>query len=248
MYGYFDLQAKIGITKHMGGLTATRKLLQWCHIDDCKYVLVVGSGSGISAVKIAQLTRCKVVGIDLSAEMVKCAKEQHSSGIQFMLGDAEDIPFPDNTFDAVLSESVTAFTDREKSLGEYFRVLKKGGYLGLNEVTWLVQPTAAITEYARTVTGGLNPTDKKDWLASMQKAGFTSIDAEAGPLKKFEQFVGELQMNGSRMPEIFVSFFSDYLSDREFRKSIHHLASAAMKIPRGFLQAFGCGLYVGKKE
>lgn len=76
--------------------------------------------------------------------MVSCANEKLASGTRFMVGDAENIPFPDNTFDAVLSESVTAFTDKGKSLPEYFRVLKSGGYLGLNEITWLVQPADEI--------------------------------------------------------------------------------------------------------
>ncbi len=248
MYGYFEIQSRIGITKHMGGLTATRRLLERCHIDDTKCVLVVGSGSGVSAIKIAQLTQSRVVGIDLSDAMIKCAKEQLASDIEFIVGDAEDIQFPDNTFDAVLSESVTAFTDREKSLPEYSRVLKRGGYLGLNEVTWLVSPTAEIIKYALTVTEGLNPTDQDGWVASMQRAGFTELSVEAGPLKKFEQFIGELRMNGPQIPKVFSSFFSAYLSDREYRQSIHHLARASLKMPRGFLQAFGCGLYVGKKE
>jgi arsenite methyltransferase len=247
MYGYFEIQARIGITKHLGGLIATRKLLEKCHVDDSKYVLIVGSGSGISAVKIAQLTRCRAVGIDLSAEMVRRAQENNGSGIEFMVGNAEDIPFPDNTFDAVLSESVTAFTDRAKSLPEYFRVLKPDGYLGLNEVTWLVPPTDEITAYARNVTGGLNPEGKDGWLTSMEKAGFADISADVGPLRKYEQALGELQMNGGQMHKIFARFVSAYLSDGEYRRSMHQLAIDALRIPKGFLQAFGGGLYTGKK-
>jgi hypothetical protein len=49
MYDYFEIQSKIGITKHVGGLEATRKLLKWCKVDDSDYVLVVGSGNGVSA-------------------------------------------------------------------------------------------------------------------------------------------------------------------------------------------------------
>ena len=247
MYGYFEIQARIGVTKHLGGLIATRKLLERCHVDASTYLLVVGSGSGISAVKIAQLTRCRAVGIDVSPEMVRRAQESSGSDMEFMVGDAEDIPFPDNTFDAVLSESVTAFTDRTKSLPEYFRVLKPGGYLGLNEVTWLVPPTDEITAYARNVTGGLNPEDKDGWLASMENAGFTDISAEVGALRKFEQAIGELQMNGGRMHRIFARFVSAYLWDREYRKSMHQLAIESLRIPKGFLQAFGGGLYTGKK-
>jgi purine-nucleoside phosphorylase len=56
MYGYFEIQAKIGITKHMGGMEATRKLLKMCGVDKADYVLVVGSGNGVSAIKIYKMT------------------------------------------------------------------------------------------------------------------------------------------------------------------------------------------------
>jgi arsenite methyltransferase len=56
MYGYFEIQAKIGITKHMGGMEATRKLLKMCGVDNTDYVLIVGSGNGVSAIKIYKMT------------------------------------------------------------------------------------------------------------------------------------------------------------------------------------------------
>jgi ubiquinone/menaquinone biosynthesis C-methylase UbiE len=88
-----------------------------------------------------------VVGIDLSPDMVKSAQEKVEEGMEFMVGDAKTIPFPDNTFNVVISESVTVFTHKNISLSEYYRVLKKGGYLGLNEVTWLMKPTPEMTDY-----------------------------------------------------------------------------------------------------
>ena len=51
MYSYFEIQSKIGITKHMGGMEATRELLKKCKVGKTDYVLVVGSGNGVSAVK-----------------------------------------------------------------------------------------------------------------------------------------------------------------------------------------------------
>lgn len=49
MYGYFEIQAKVGITKHIGGLKATRRLLELCQVEKSDQVLVVGSGKGVSA-------------------------------------------------------------------------------------------------------------------------------------------------------------------------------------------------------
>ena len=51
---YFDLQAEMGFTKHMGGLKTTRELIELCHIDKDTYVLDVGCGVGMSACYIAK--------------------------------------------------------------------------------------------------------------------------------------------------------------------------------------------------
>ncbi|BDZ70468.1 class I SAM-dependent methyltransferase [Methanobacterium petrolearium] len=78
MYDYFGIQAQIGITKHMGGLEATQKLLKWCEIDNSDHVLVIGSGNGVSAIKIHEMTGCNVLGIDLSEDMVLMAQKNLS--------------------------------------------------------------------------------------------------------------------------------------------------------------------------
>ena len=59
------------------------------------------------------------------------------------MADAQDLPFEDDLFDAVTTESVTAFpADKQKAVGEYTRVTKPGGYVGLNESTWPKVPPA----------------------------------------------------------------------------------------------------------
>jgi len=63
---YFDVQAEIGITKHVGGLKATKELVELCRIDQQKYVLVVRYGNGISTCKIAKMYGCRIMGIALS--------------------------------------------------------------------------------------------------------------------------------------------------------------------------------------
>lgn len=247
MYDYFGIQAKIGITKHVGGLKATKYLLEHCNVDDSKYVLVVGSGNGTSTIKIARLTRCKVVGIDISDEMVKSANEKIEQGVEFRVGDAENIPFPDNTFDAVISESVTAFTDKSKALAEYRRVLKKGGYLGLNEVTWLEKLPTEVTGYALRVMGGLETETEKGWLSLLRKVKFREVSGESFPMRKLEQLIGEVQMQGFDIFKIWGRFFYFYFTDREYMKSVHKMAKDALKMPKGLMNYFGYGLYIAVK-
>ena len=73
---YFGLQAYWGVTKHMGGLKATRELIELCHIDEGKYVLDVGCGIGITPCYLAKRYGCRVVGVDISQKMVDRSKER----------------------------------------------------------------------------------------------------------------------------------------------------------------------------
>ena len=138
---YFDLQASWGLTKHMGGLEATRTLLEACHIDTASYVLDVGCGVGITACYLATDYGCNVVGVDLSELMVERSKERATrknveDRVEFEIGDAHDLPFKAGVFDAVICESVVAFSkDKQKVIREYARVAKSGGCVGINEVT-----------------------------------------------------------------------------------------------------------------
>ena len=139
---FFDFAAEVGLTKHIGGLEATEALLELCHISKGKYVLDVGCGAGVTPVFIAKRYGCKVIGIDISEGMVEKSKERAkrervTDRVKFRVADAQDLPFDDNIFDAVITESVTAFPeDKQKAVNEYVRVTKPGGYIGLNELNY----------------------------------------------------------------------------------------------------------------
>jgi arsenite methyltransferase len=249
MYDYFEIQAKIGITKHMGGMEATRKLLKMCRVDKADYVLVVGSGNGVSAIKIHKITGCKVLGIDISEDMVLRAREKlepQDERVEFKVGNAESLDFPDDIFDVVISESVTGFIDKTKSISEYYRVLKSGGYVGLNEVTWLFDPSPERDMYCRAVMGLVAET-KNDWLNLLNKAGFKDIKSSTHVLSQWKQVKSDLELQSMDFFRIWARFFKLYFKEPEYRRSVHSLAWEALHIPRGFNRYFGYGIYVGRK-
>ena len=143
---FFDFAAEVGLTKHLGGLEATEELIELCHIGEGKYVLDVGCGAGVTPCFIAKRYGCRVVGVDISERMVERSRERAqreavADRVEFRVADAQDLPFDDNLFDAVTTESVTAFPeDKQRAVNEYVRVTKPGGYVGLNESTWLKVP------------------------------------------------------------------------------------------------------------
>ncbi|MBU0494206.1 MAG: hypothetical protein KKA73_08825 [Chloroflexi bacterium] len=64
--GFLDMQAQVGITKHMGGFEATDELLALCHVEDAREVLYVGCGIGVGATAyVARKYGCRVVGVDI---------------------------------------------------------------------------------------------------------------------------------------------------------------------------------------
>jgi len=99
-------------------------------LKDAKLTLDVGCGSGIVTRDIVRLTKGKVVGIDGSEDMIEVAKEilKDYNNIELKVGNAEDIPFVDNTFDIVTCNLVLMWADNpQKVVNEMARVIKPNG-------------------------------------------------------------------------------------------------------------------------
>ena len=251
---YFDVQAEMGTTKHAGGLNATKELMELCHVDEKKYLLVVGSGSGISACKIAKMSGCKITGIDLSERMVEVStarakKQGLDDRVEFRVADAQNLPFDDNTFDAVISESVTAFPDdKEKAVSEYVRVVKTGGYVGLNEVTWMDEPSKELIEYGIRAIGGVKPETAHNWEKLLENAGLHDIVSRPRKLKKMEQVISEIKMNG--LTPAFIGacrILKLYFTKPAYRKAINDMVKDARNMPKDFTKCYGYGIYAGRK-
>jgi arsenite methyltransferase len=74
--GFFDFAAQVGLTKHIGGLKATEALIEQCHIGKGSYVLDVGSGVGVTPCFLARKYGCRIVGVDISEQMVEKSRER----------------------------------------------------------------------------------------------------------------------------------------------------------------------------
>jgi arsenite methyltransferase len=178
---YLELHAYSGATKHMGGLNATKELIELCGVGERTYVLEVGCGTGATARYLAQKVGCRVMGVDIRQSMIGQARERAArAGVEpraeFRVADATDLPFEDATFDVVLVESVTTFIeDKPTAAGEYSRVLKPGGRVGLNEEIWHQTPVPPeIVEYvAFTWDVHAEIPTLEGWAELLKDAGLT---------------------------------------------------------------------------
>jgi ubiquinone/menaquinone biosynthesis C-methylase UbiE len=250
---YFDLQAKIGITKHLGGLKATKELIELCHITKDKYVLDVGCGVGITACYIAKKVGSRVVGVDIRGEMIarsneRTKREGVEDRIEFQVADVQELPFKDTLFDTVISESVTAYPeDKRKAISEYVRVTKPGGYIGLNETTWMKTPPAEVVEYILQSAGSIKPEDSNGWKELLEDSGLHNIVVKTYKFAPVSQIINEIRM--AEFTQVFKAwgtFFSLYFKNPTYRKAIKEMTKGA-HVPKNLLKYYGYGIYVGRK-
>jgi cyclopropane fatty-acyl-phospholipid synthase-like methyltransferase len=137
-----DLVALVlGESYHPGGAALTRRLANLLQLRVGQRVLDVAAGRGATAQLLATEYRVTVDGVDLAAPAV--AHAQHAvdtaglgNAIKFHVGDTEQLPFRDNTFDALVTEcSFCTFPSKNVAAAEFARVLRPGGTLGMADVT-----------------------------------------------------------------------------------------------------------------
>ncbi|MFH1353368.1 MAG: class I SAM-dependent methyltransferase [bacterium] len=98
-----------------------------------KRILEIGCGTGVFTEGIS-LTGAEITAIDISADLIEKSRERvKKSNVSFCVEDAEDMTFPDGSFDSVIGSSILHHLDVKYALPEIKRVLKKGGKVVFSE-------------------------------------------------------------------------------------------------------------------
>jgi SAM-dependent methyltransferase len=149
-------------------------------------VLDLGSGGGIDVLLSARRVGAqgKAYGLDMTDEMLALAREnQRKAGVanvEFLKGEIENIPLPDNSVDVIISNCVINLSaDKDRVLREAFRVLKPGGRFAVSDVVVTGEIPAAIRKnvelWIGCIAGALRDTD---YTAKLAGAGFENIAIE----------------------------------------------------------------------
>ncbi|MEP7363885.1 MAG: arsenite methyltransferase [Acidobacteriota bacterium] len=149
-------------------------------------VLDLGSGGGIDVLLSARRVgpTGKAYGLDMTDEMLALANENNAkSGLtnaEFLKGEIENIPLPDNSVDVIISNCVINLSgDKDRVLREAFRVLKPGGRFAISDVVVRGDVPADIKKsmelWVGCVAGALSD---YEYTAKLTAAGFAAIDIE----------------------------------------------------------------------
>ena len=146
-------------------------------------VLDLGSGGGIDVLLSAQRVgpTGKAYGLDMTDDMLALAREnQRQAGVEnveFLKGEIESIPLPDNSVDVVISNCVINLSaDKDRVLREAFRVLKPGGRFAVSDVVARGEVPEAVRKsmslWVGCIAGAL---EEQEYTAKLAQAGFTGI-------------------------------------------------------------------------
>ena len=149
-------------------------------------VLDLGSGGGIDVLLSAKRVgpSGKAYGLDMTDAMLALAEENRRksglSNVEFLKGEIEHIPLPDNSVDVIISNCVINLSgDKDRVLSEAFRVLKPGGRFAVSDVVVRGEVPPAIRRsmelWVGCVAGALSDAD---YRAKLARAGFGNIEVE----------------------------------------------------------------------
>ena len=149
-------------------------------------VLDVGCGVGAPALRIARRYGCRVTGVNISREQVRQGRELISarglSGrVDIRRGDARALEFPAGSFDAVVcleaaGDICVSEADKDRLVGELFRVLRPGGYVGFSDLALRACPSAAEDRALRALLYHSGAELVTDWPALFARHGFRVVE------------------------------------------------------------------------
>ena len=167
-------------------------------------VLDLGSGGGIDVLLSAKRVGAtgKAYGLDMTDEMLALANENRTKAgvenVEFLKGEIENIPLPDSSVDVIISNCVINLSgNKDRVLGEAFRVLKPGGRFAVSDVVtrgeMLPEIRKSVLLWVGCVAGAL---EENEYKAKLAAAGFENIDIEPTRIYRAEDALSFLKGQG----------------------------------------------------
>jgi ubiquinone/menaquinone biosynthesis C-methylase UbiE len=183
-------------------------------------VLDLGSGGGIDVLLSGKRVgpAGKAYGLDMTDEMLMLANENKrkagAENVEFLKGEIENIPLPDNSVDIIISNCVINLSaDKDRVLREAFRVLKPGGRFAVSDVVTRGPMTSKIREsvflWVGCVAGAL---EESEYRTKLSSAGFEQIDVEPTRIYRVEDAREFLSAEGVDVDSIATEVDGKFMS------------------------------------
>ncbi len=242
----FDIWEKGGLTEHLGGIFATRRLLARCRPTAGQQILDIGCGTGFTACYLAKNYQVQVIALDINQRSItgarkRVSKQSANRQVRIVRADAHRPPFSDAIFDTVIIESVLVFCDAATAIAEIRRVLKPDSVVGMNEFTFLQSPPARLVSLL-TGTFGIHAFHQGEWESILRKAGFVNVTSSAHKINLWEQLASHLKADGLKN---YLAAIVTGVKDTSIRGTFFNKEMLAAA--RDFLPYVGYGIYTGNK-
>lgn len=190
-------------------------------------VLDLGSGGGIDVLLSAKRVSPggTAYGLDMTDEMLALAREnQRKAGVEnaeFLKGEIENIPLPDNSVDVIISNCVINLSaDKDRVLSEAYRVLKPGGRIAVSDVVTRGEVPEEIRRnmllWVGCIAGAL---EENEYRAKLERAGFRDISIEPTRIYRVEDarsFLAEKGIDADKLaPLVEGKFMSAFIRARK---------------------------------
>jgi arsenite methyltransferase len=186
-------------------------------------VLDLGSGGGIDVLLSARRVgpAGKAYGLDMTDEMLALANENRCSAgvenVEFLKGEIENIPLPDNSVDVIISNCVINLSShKDRVIAEAFRVLKPGGRFAVSDVVtrgeMLPEIRKSVLLWVGCISGAL---EENEYRSKLSTAGFEQIDVEPTRIYRVEdarEFLSAEGIDVDRIaPQVDGKFMSAFI-------------------------------------
>jgi arsenite methyltransferase len=183
-------------------------------------VLDLGSGGGIDVLLSARRVgpTGKAYGLDMTDEMLALANQNKrkagAENVEFLKGEIESIPLPDNTVDVIISNCVINLSaDKDRVLREAFRVLKPGGRLAVSDVVTRGEMAPEVRQnvlaWVGCIAGAL---EENDYRGKLSAAGFEQIEIEPTRVYRVEDAREFLSSSGIDVDAIAAQVDEKFMS------------------------------------
>lgn len=190
-------------------------------------VLDLGSGGGIDVLLSARRVgpTGKVYGLDMTDDMLSLARENQAkarvTNVEFLKGEIESIPLPDNSVDVIISNCVINLSgDKDKVIAEAFRVLKPGGRFAVSDVVTRGEIPETVRNDVLLWVGCLaGALDEREFCIKLAAAGFEAVGIEPTRIYKVEDarefFTGKGKDVDALAAEVDGKFLSAFVRARK---------------------------------